>query len=131
MSIARLEILFSALIESLHWPGLSKQSGTAGPGTLNVDSKAMPRRQKCLAPTSAGPLRRRASPALPIQAGLQLRLFEVVDHLSEPGTSHLQSSWPCSLRRRLVHDRKNNTSDTYPRHVADCHDSALHKAPES
>src|SRR3979411_2260941 len=131
MSIARLEIPFSAPIEVLHAPGLSKKkSGTAGPGTLAVDWKATPRRQKYLAPTWDGPPHHRANLALPIQAGLQLRLFEVADHLSEQGTSHLRSSWRCSLRHRLLHDRRNNTSDKHPRHVADRQDSALHRAAE-
>src|SRR3982074_1828630 len=98
MSIARLEILCSAVIEVLHAPGLSKKtSGTAGPGTLAVDWKAMPRRQKCLAPTWDAPPHHRANPALPVQVGLQLRLFEVVDHSLKRGTSRRQSSWPCSL----------------------------------
>src|SRR5712671_5680608 len=131
MSIARLEIPFSAVIEVLHAPGSSKHSDTAGPGTLAAYWKAMPQRQKFLVPTWAGPPRHRASPALPARAGLQLRWSEVADHLSEPNTSHLQSSSPYSLLRRLLHDRKNNRSDTHPRHVADRQDSALHKAAES
>src|ERR1700730_2491948 len=130
-SIARLDIPFSALTEVLRGPGLSKQSGTADPGTLAVDWKAMPRHQKCLGRTWVGPRRHRASPVHPTRAGLQSRWIEVVDRLPEQGKIHLQPSCPCSLRGRSLHDTRSNTFDTHRHPVADLREPVLHKAAES
>src|SRR6266853_412434 len=77
---ARLEIPLSVLIEILHWPGFSKQSGTAGLGTLAVDSRATPPHQKCLGLTRVGPRHRLANPVHPAPAGQQSQSFEVAGH---------------------------------------------------
>src|ERR1700756_106229 len=119
-SIARLDIPFSGLIEVLLSPAPWKNLGTVGPGTLAVDSKATPPHQKCLAPTWGGPRRHRASPEHPARGGLQSRWCEVVGHSPVRGTSHRQSSWPCFLLGRPLHDRRSSRFGMLRRHVAGC-----------
>src|ERR1700678_501111 len=130
-SIVRLDIPFSALIEILPLLRPWKKLGTAALGIVTAGWPAKRRHRRCPAPTWVGLRCRRASPERPTQAGLQLLWCEVVDHLPARGMSHQQSSWPCFLRDRRLHDRRSSRFDMRQRRVARRQEPAPNKAAES
>src|SRR5882757_5593707 len=129
-SIARLDISFSVLMETLPLPGQWMKSHRVGPGIAAFGGKAKARHQKFPAVTSAGPRHHCASPAHLNLAGQQSLSFEVLDRLRGRDTSHLQSRWPCFLRGRPLHDMRSSRFDMHSRHAADRRELALHKAGE-